>query len=81
MFVKYNDKKQSSYIDSYQIGDDYIDIIFKKEPNTVYHYSYLKPGEFEVECMKAAALNRSGLTGYLDTHCRYFFEYKTKIKR
>ena len=29
MFVKYNDKKQSSYIDSYQIGDDYIDIIFK----------------------------------------------------
>ena len=76
MFVKYKDMKQRTEIDSYEIGDDFINIVFRNEPHYAYHYSYVKPGKEYVECLKSGAINRSGLTGYLNTHCRYIFEYK-----
>jgi len=58
-----------SGVDSFDIGDDYIDVkftgTFKK-----YRYSYRRAGRHHVEQMKMLARNGSGLNAYINKNVK-----------
>lgn len=58
----------------YEIGTDYIDIIFSG--SLVYRYSYKSPGKTEVEHMKKLALQGQGLNSYISRCIRSNYEKK-----
>ena len=63
----------NSNIESYEIGDDYISVWFKRASKP-YMYSYSSAGESHVETMKELAKQGSGLNSYIMNNVKNDFE-------
>ena len=70
---KYKDINGDSGIDSYFIGDDYIDVKFEKT-SKMYRYSYRSAGESYVEEMKRLAKQGDGLNSFINTKVKYLYD-------
>lgn len=60
---KYNDINNDSNIESFEIGEDFIEVEFKD--GSIYKYTYFSAGAHCVEEMKKLALNHNGLNSYI----------------
>lgn len=65
--TRYTNKKGDSGISQYEIGKDYIAIMFKGS-HLVYLYKSTKVGRHHVERMKALAAMGKGLSTYISQH-------------
>jgi hypothetical protein len=61
---KYLNKSGGSGVNAFEIGDDYINIIFIGS-SSVYTYNFIKPGKRMVDVMKQLARTGSGLSTYI----------------
>ena len=68
MFVKYRNVDGDSGVSMYEIGDDYISVVFY-DSRKVYTYSYASAGVRHIENMKRLAVNGNGLNSYIDNYC------------
>lgn len=73
MFKRYRNINGNSNVNSYEIGPDYIDVIFNGT-RKVYRYSYRKAGRIHVEKMKALAERGYGLNSYINLYCRELYD-------
>jgi hypothetical protein len=71
----YSDVNGDSGVAAYEIGQDYIDVQFKKSGVT-YRYSYSSAGADAVEQMKRLAQAGDGLNSFIMKHVRSGFESK-----
>lgn len=60
----YADINGDSGVSSYNIGDDYIDVTFKK--GGTYRYTHASAGKVAVEQMKMLAKSGDGLNSYIN---------------
>lgn len=72
MFVKYKNVDGDSHVDMYEIGRDYISVIFIGS-RKIYTYSYSSAGAKHVENMKALAIKGNGLNSYINKNCRNMY--------
>ena len=77
--TKYVNLGGSSNVLAYEIGFDYIDVIFGGT-NLIYRYSYRSAGMQAVETMKRLATSGSGLNSYINRYVRKQYESKMQIK-
>lgn len=66
----------NSNIKEYEIGEDYIDVVFGD--NSLYRYSYMSAGREKVEVMKNLARQGSGLNSYIMRHAKQNYEKKSR---
>ena len=71
--VSYNNRNGNSGILSYEIGQDYIKIKFRRTLK-IYVYSYKRAGEFHIERMKNLARDGVGLNSYINTYVRNLYD-------
>lgn len=57
-----------SGIASYEIGQDFINVVFRQGAFRTYSYSYTRPGAMHVETMKGLAVQGYGLNEYINTN-------------
>jgi len=62
---KYLNLNGDSGVDSYEIGSDFIKVLFLKT-SYLYTYSYRKAGKFHVDNMKILAEKGRGLNSYIN---------------
>lgn len=72
MFVKYKDIDDDSNVSMYEIGSDYISIIFNSAQR-IYTYTYRSAGVHHVERMKVLAKTGDGLNAYVNKYCRNLY--------
>lgn len=72
MFVKYRNNNGDSNVDMYEIGNNYISVIFYGSKR-IYTYTYSSAGIRHIENMKALALKGKGLNSYINNYCRKMF--------
>lgn len=65
-----------SGISEYEIGDDYISVIFKSGKERYYKYNYEKTGKEHVERMKKLAKQGSGLNSYISIYVKKSYAEK-----
>lgn len=65
-----------SNIDSYEISDDRILVVFKSGKERNYLYTYNRPGKYHVDMMKKLAIQGEGLNSYINTIVMKNFESK-----
>jgi hypothetical protein len=68
----YGDLSGTSGVAYYGIGDEFIAVQF--DDDTIYLYSYLRPGQAHVQQMKQLAVAGSGLATYINQHVRGSFD-------
>lgn len=73
--ITYQNISGISGVDAYDIGDDYIKILFRG--GELYLYSYDTPGREHVERMKELAAKGEGLSTYIAQHIKD--EYDAKL--
>jgi hypothetical protein len=70
---RYRNSGRDSGVDSFEIGDDYIEVkftgTFKK-----YRYSYMRAGRHHVDQMKVLARRGSGLNSYINSNVKFKFD-------
>ncbi len=66
----------NSGIEAYEIGPDFIRVQFSD--NSVYCYTYEKPGPENVEHMKQLAVDGRGLNSFINTTVRYDYARKER---
>lgn len=71
--IKYLNLGHNSNVDSYVIGQNYIDVKFYNS-NKVYRYSYISAGQTNVEFMKNLAIAGRGLNSFINKHAKYLYE-------
>lgn len=69
---KYLDLHNDSSVIAYEIGDNYIDVMFKN--HRIYRYSYSSAGIYKVEKMKNLALQGYGLGSYILLNAKFDYE-------
>lgn len=69
----YSNNGGNSNIQSYEIGDDFVTIYFKRSSKP-YTYSYRSAGEYHVENMKKLAIQGSELNSYIMLNVKNDFE-------
>ncbi|MDA3885887.1 MAG: hypothetical protein PF638_09875 [Candidatus Delongbacteria bacterium] len=69
----YANANGESNVESYSIGEDYIDVKFVGT-GKIYRYSYRKAGQYHVDNMKKLARNGSGLNGYINTNVKFSYD-------
>ena len=72
----YKNSNGNSPVLEYEIGYDFIDIIYK---DSMYHFTYASAGKNNIEEMKSLAKQGYGLNSYLMRHCPKDYAYKTKL--
>ncbi len=65
-----------SGVDSYEIGDDYISVLFKAGSARKYLYNYASAGSYHVENMKNLAANGDGLNSYINKNVKKNYAQK-----
>lgn len=70
---KYADINNDSGIDSFEIKDVSITVLFKGT-NKLYIYSYSRAGQDHVEQMKKLALAGDGLNAYINENVKFGFD-------
>lgn len=63
----YRNLNGNSSIDSYQISEDSIHVVFKSGRQRNYVYNHLTPGKMLVDQMKALAISGRGLNAFIST--------------
>ena len=63
----------NSGVKSYEIGADYIDVLFYGN-SRIYRYSYKRAGEKHVEQMKLLAIRGSGLNSYIMKYVKFLYD-------
>ena len=71
---RYANRGDNSGVSGYNIGEDYIDVMFSN--GAVYRYSYRSAGVAKVEEMKRLAVAGQGLNSYIMRHARFNYERK-----
>lgn len=71
---RYANRGGNSGVRGYNIGEDYIDVMFST--GAVYRYSYRSAGVAKVEEMKRLAVAGQGLNSYIMRHARFNYERK-----
>lgn len=71
--MKYLNLNGNSGIESFNIGEDYIEVKFKKSEK-IYKYSYSSAGKYSVEKMKELAEKGCGLNSYINSNCKELYE-------
>lgn len=69
---RYANRGGNSGVRGYNIGEDYIDVMFST--GAVYRYSYRSAGVAKVEEMKRLAVAGQGLNSYIMRHARFNYE-------
>lgn len=69
---KYMNLHNNSSVIAYEIGEDYIDVMFKN--HSVYRYSYSSAGTYKVERMKDLATQGYGLGSYILLNAKFDYE-------
>lgn len=69
----YSDLGGNSGVEAFEIGADYIKVLFKTS-SKVYTYSYSSAGREKVEQMKILALQGHGLNSYIMRYARNDYE-------
>jgi hypothetical protein len=69
----YTDVNGDSGVAAFAIGDDYIEVQFKKTGKT-YKYSYASAGQHAIEQMKLLALAGDGLNAFIVRNVRTGYE-------
>ena len=72
---RYLNRNGNSGVESYEIGDTYIEVCFLGTSKT-YRYSYASAGEPHVEQMKILAQNGYGLNSYIMKNVKFSYERK-----
>ncbi|MCQ2799789.1 MAG: hypothetical protein MJ228_03380 [Bacilli bacterium] len=72
MFIKYRDIDNDSNVDMFEIGSDFIIVVFRK-CSKKYKYTYSSAGKHNVEMMKKLALSGDGLNAYIMKCCHDFY--------
>ena len=70
----YSNKGGNSGIAAYELGDDYIRVMFKSR--SVYLYDHIRPGSNAVSKMQALAVSGQGLNSYINKCVRENFRSK-----
>ena len=71
---KYSNKGGDSGVYSYEIGNDYIKVIFFGNSKT-YQYSYQgKAGQSHVDNMKSLARTGSGLNSFINSYVKFKYD-------
>ena len=73
---RYKNSGGNSGVSAYEIADDSIKVKFSD--NSVYLFSYRKPGSSHVEKMKILAIRGQGLNSYINTNVKYLYESKLR---
>ena len=73
---RYRNLNGNSNVIAYDIGDDYVDVMFSG--GSVYRYSYSSAGDADIERMKQLAAQGYGLNSFIMKHCRYKYESKRR---
>ena len=71
---RYENSGGNSGVIAYEIAVDSIKVKFSD--NSVYLYSYRKPGSSQVEMMKILAIRGQGLNSYINTNVKFSYESK-----
>ncbi len=69
----YKNSNGNSNVESYEIGNEYIDVWFKGSKK-VYRYSYKSAGKDNVEEMINLAKSGSGLNSFINRAVKYLYE-------
>jgi hypothetical protein len=71
---RYRNSSGNSGVSAYEIGSDYIVVLFRGNSKT-YRYSYVGgAGSYHVENMKRLAINGNGLNAYINTHVKNLYD-------
>lgn len=71
---RYRNSGGDSGVSDYEIGSDYIIVVFKGKPKR-YRYSYGGgAGRYHVENLKNLAINGNGLNAYINNHVKYLYD-------
>jgi hypothetical protein len=70
---RYRNSGGDSGVSAYEIGSDYIIVVFKGNPKP-YRYSYNGAGSYHVENLKKLAINGNGLNAYINNHVKYLYD-------
>jgi hypothetical protein len=70
---KYRNIGGNSGVSHYEIGTDYINVIFSKT-GSMYTYSYQRAGNYHVENMKQLAQGGKGLNTYINKHVKNLYD-------
>lgn len=73
---RYKNLNGDSGVAYYEIGDDFIWVIFNDGAR--YQYTYVRTGEANVEHMKQLAVNGRGLNGFISTNRTVKYGYAQK---
>lgn len=73
MFEKYKNLNGDSNVFVYEIGENYISVVFNGTKR-IYRYSYCKVGLCHVETMKRLAIRGYGLNSYINRYCRKLYD-------
>ncbi len=66
---RYRNSGGDSGIVSYEIGENYIKVLFSDQKT--YTYTYSSAGQYHIEHMKSRARRGSGLNGYINQNVKY----------
>lgn len=69
----YRNVNGDSGINSYEIGNKYIDVKFNATPK-VYRYSFNSAGRGNVETMKKLAKQGHGLNSFININAKFLYE-------
>lgn len=72
----YKNISGESNVDSYEITDDSIHIVFKSGNQRHYLYNHVRPGKAVVDRMKILAVQGHGLNSYISTTVKRNFAKK-----
>ena len=70
----YRNLSDESRVLAFEIGDDYIKVMFKEG---IYTYSYMSAGQENIEKMKTLALHGRGLNTFINDYVKNSYESKT----
>ena len=74
MFERYRNLNCNSNVFAYEIGDNYVSVIFHGT-RRIYRYSYFKAGPNRVETMKRLAIRGYGLNSYINNYCKKLYDW------
>lgn len=74
MALVYGNTSGLSNVDKYDLGPDWIQVIFMD--GSTYEYTYKSAGKSNVEFMKRLAAHGFGLNGYVNKHVRKLYARK-----
>jgi hypothetical protein len=74
--VRYQNSNGNSGVIAYEIGQDFIRVLFSDD--SIYRYTKVSAGAGNIEHMKSLAINGIGLNSYINTTVRMLYARKER---